>query len=471
MKTINLLFLAFLFANPSFAQCYSTVLNANNTIIARKHDGTLWARGYNSSGTVGNGAGSFVNTFIQIGSDSNWSDNISISSNMAFAIKTDNTLWVWGRPGNAAGIGNTDNTIYIVPTQVGTESNWEKIATNGVKSHAIKSDGTLWSWGLNTDGGLGFGSVDSQYYTNVPIQVGTENNWQDVYCGGTGSFAIKADGTLWSWGSKLSLAGYGNPLLNNAFSSPHQIGTDTNWRNVSTQNQMAIGLKTNGTIWGWGATQNSLFGNGTPNAALFYSNTPIQIGNDTDWQQISLAMNTAVALKTNGTRWGWGYNSTHDLGMGQGNNSQITFPTQLDSDTDWVYVTIDKNLGGGLGIKQNNSLYYWGGTYYLGQQGSYYVPTLLGSTCSLNTISFQNQNAITVFPNPANNIATIQFSEKTEIQFEFNIINILGQTIYTNEIKSIASEFPIDLTNYPSGAYFVTIKSNSKFYSLKLIKN
>ena len=105
---------------------------------------------------------------------------------------------------------------------------------------ALKVDGTLWSWGDNSEGQLGVNSKTSQ---SSPTQIGTETTWGNgVYNfnnGGDYTFtlgalqgsAVKTDGTLWSWGKN----GEGNLGHNNRsdYSSPRQVGTDTNWGGVA----------------------------------------------------------------------------------------------------------------------------------------------------------------------------------------------------------------------------------------------
>ncbi|MBK7959174.1 MAG: hypothetical protein IPK03_14415 [Bacteroidetes bacterium] len=98
-------------------------------------------------------------------------------------------------PFGQIGIGTkTDRTS---PIQVGTAVNWVSIAAGNGHSLGIKSDGTLWAWGRNTDGQLGNGiTIDSA----SPVQIGVANNWVSVSAGASHTFAIKSNGTLWAWG-------------------------------------------------------------------------------------------------------------------------------------------------------------------------------------------------------------------------------------------------------------------------------
>ena len=115
------------------------------------------------------------------------------------------TLWAWGQ--NTFGqLG--DNTTITRSTPVTTfagGTNWKQVAggKGGASQHtaAIKTDGTLWTWGLNTNGQLGIILFGVTTYKPTPVTTfagGT--NWKQVDCGNSHTAAIKTDGTLWTWG-------------------------------------------------------------------------------------------------------------------------------------------------------------------------------------------------------------------------------------------------------------------------------
>jgi alpha-tubulin suppressor-like RCC1 family protein len=206
---------------------WSKISSGINAILATKTDGTLWAWGTNSQGELGLNDRINRSSPVQVSFDTNWS-KIFNKKGISLAIKTDGTLWSWGS--NFYGqLGLNDRINRSSPTQVGIATNWRDISFGA----AIKTDGTLWSWGRNQLGQLGQNNL---IYRSSPVQVGTANNWLTVSSGTTSDrsenmSAIKTDGTLWSWGQNLDgVLGTNNTTYR---SSPVQVGTDITWSNVS----------------------------------------------------------------------------------------------------------------------------------------------------------------------------------------------------------------------------------------------
>jgi alpha-tubulin suppressor-like RCC1 family protein len=129
-----------------------------------------------------------------------WKIIKSDGSNQTFAIKNDGTLWGWGH-NNFGQIGDGthgDGTNKSSPTQIGIDSDWETIAVGLYHSVALKTNGTLWTWGLNLTGELGDGTYDYGTEKYIPTQIGTATDWKSVAAGAYHSLAIKNDGSLWA---------------------------------------------------------------------------------------------------------------------------------------------------------------------------------------------------------------------------------------------------------------------------------
>jgi len=325
--------------------------------VALKSDGTLWTWGQNNYGQLGNGnTGTNINTPTQAGSATNWS-SISVKGYYSTALKSDGTLWTWGRNNyGQLGNGNTGTNINT-PTQVGSATNWSSVSAGSYHVTALKSDGTLWTWGRNIFGELGNGTnID----TNTPTQVGSATNWSSVAVGAFHTVALKNDGTLWTWGqNNYGQLGNGTNINTN---TPTQVGSATNWSSVAAGTYYTIAIKSDGTLWTWGRNSDGQLGNGTTGGNI---NTPIQVGSATNWSSVSPSVSHAVAIKSDGTLWSWGRNTYGQLG----NETTAVFtstPTQVGSATNWS--SVSTGFYHTTTVKSDNSVWTWGYNLY-GQLG------------------------------------------------------------------------------------------------------
>lgn len=259
-----------------------------------KTDGTLWTWGQGDiRGDTISGARSSPGQTIALGT--NWKD-LDIGSYHVISLKMDGTLWTWGT--NYCGkLGDNTASFRNSPVQtIAGGNNWSKISSRSQASGAIKSDGTLWLWGRNSVGILGNNSTIS---ASSPIQtISGGNNWKQVSVGCTVS-AVKTDGTLWLWGYG-GVGGLGN-LNTIPRSSPVQTITGgSNWKCTTTGGTAAtitFAIKTDGTLWAWG------FGTGRRGDNNFYSlSSPVQtISKGTDWKAICSGYG-GIAIREEG---GW----------------------------------------------------------------------------------------------------------------------------------------------------------------------
>ena len=322
------------YSSPKQVGALTDWLNVSGTYhtVAVKSDGTLWTCGLNTYGQLGLGNTTNYSSPKQVGSLTAWSTTAA-GSYSTFALKTDGTLWSWGRAQTYGQLGLGNTTNYSSPKQVGALTNWLKIACANYSTLAIKTDGTLWSWGRNDYGGL-LGLNNTTNYSS-PKQVGALTNWKTLFNDGTGSmvqvYAIKTDGTLWSWGVGVDGGlGLGNTTY---YSSPKQVGALTTWLYVSGGSNFGIAAKTDNTLWTWGKNTFGQLGDGTTSRKL----SPIQVGALTNWLKVSAAGYRCGALKTNGTLWTWGRNGFGQLGLG--NTTDYSSPKQVGSLTTWLQVS------------------------------------------------------------------------------------------------------------------------------------
>jgi len=286
---------------------------------------TLWVWGNNQYGNLGQNNKTERSSPIQIGTDTDWKTFSACYEQTCFGIRTNGTLWSWGYNGfGVLGINGSVNARRSSPTQI-PGTTWSQFHGRRGAASAIKTDGTLWMWGRNSTGQLG---QNNKTYYSSPVQIpGT--SWSTANTGSS-SFAIRTDGTLWAWGGENN---YGQSGLNDksARSSPVQI-PGTTWEKVYTAGLNASAIRTDGTLWTWG--RNASYGCLGQNNETNYS-SPVQIPGTT-WKNIGHASNWMTAVKTDGTLWGWGKNDKGQLG--QNSRTDYSSPVQVGSATDWSAV-------------------------------------------------------------------------------------------------------------------------------------
>jgi len=270
---------------------WSKVSTSGEHCLALTTSGTLWAWGLNNRGQLGLGNTTYRSSPVQVGALTTWR-KISTGNRNSFAIKADGTLWAWGF-NNWGQLGlNNAGIYYSSPKQVGALTTWAEVNGGNLHTIALKTDGTLWAWGRNTVGQLG---INITYYSySSPKQVGALTTWASVNMKEADtSAAVRTNGTLWTWGlNSFGQLGIGNTT---DYSSPKQVGALTNW---STKTIMSyyncFAIKTDGTLWtwGWGNDGASGLGNTTN-----YS-SPKQIGALTTWKAISSGQLGGMAIKT-----------------------------------------------------------------------------------------------------------------------------------------------------------------------------
>jgi len=229
---------------------------------------------------------------------------------------------------------------------------WKTVSASDNTTYAIKADGTLWAWGDNEEGQLGIGDTGMKL-SSVPMQIGTDSNWKQVYGARGAGFFLKEDGTLWTAGSnEQGMSGVGDGVTKHT--SLIQVGTDSDWAEVFCSADWCytvLALKTDGSLWGWGSGSNFGLGQGNTNNSA----VPIRIGTDNDWKTISVGASHILALKNDGSLWGWGFASYKQLMNPE--SGSIKVPTRLGDETWTAAYAIDN---ASYGVKADGTLWAWG---------------------------------------------------------------------------------------------------------------
>lgn len=453
-KTITLLLALVTFSLS--AQCWQNIAKGTYFTLAQKTDGTLWGWGYNQYGQLGDGSNANRSLPTQIGGANNWI-KIAAGGSHSLGIRANGSLWSWGY-NNQGQLGDGSSVTYRnTPQQVGTATNWAFVAAGDDFSFAIKTDGTLWAWGRNNYCQLGDATYMNQ---NVPVQVGTANNWTSVSAGMFHAVGIRSNGTLWAWG-RNNRGQLGDGSTTNR-EEPVQIGTG--WQQVDAGDEHTIGKKTNGTIFSWGYGFLGRLG-----LTDYDTHTiPTQIGTESNWQSVAAGDEHSYAIKTNGTLWACGYGHSGQLGNNSFMANGISVFQQIGTSTGYQQVFAGKQDG--MTIRANNLLYGWGGNHLGqlgdGTTSDKAFPVAVGCYNSVLAVD-QNQLAsdLKLYPNPVG--ATLHFTSAQNIG-KVAIYNVLGQQMSVQTVQG--NEGQVDTAALSAGTYYVKIESGNQTQTYKIIK-
>ncbi len=290
--------------------------------MALKTDGTLWAWGANDSGQLGLKNTAERNSPTQVEPGSTWKA-VSCGQDFTLAIKSNGTLWAWGDNSDGQlGLGTADNHVHPTPAQVGTASDWTAVSCGYVDTLAVQSNGTLWGWGSNGNGELG---VNNTNQTNTPTQVGSATTWTAVSVSGTDWYTLAIqDGTLWAFGHNDDYQlGLGSNNTNDE-TTPTQVGTDSTWKAVSGGGGFNLAVKADGSLWSWGYSSSGNLGLGHMSQTV---TSPTRVGTGHAWTAVSCGYEQTMVLRSDGTLWACGDSFWGDLGLG--NTPDKDVPTEI----------------------------------------------------------------------------------------------------------------------------------------------
>ena len=293
----------------------------------------LWTWGLNGDGQLGDNTIISRSTPVTTSAGgSNWKQ-VAGGNNHTAAIKTDGTLWTWGlNASGQLGVNNTNRGCTPVTTSTGG-TNWKQVACGRVHTAAVKTDGTLWTWGSNVGGQLGDNTAINRSTPVTTFAGGT--NWKQVACGGYFTSAIKTDGTLWGWGESGNGQLGDNAFTNLGKSTPvTTFAGGTNWKQVACGFRHTAAIKTDGTLWGWGT---NYYGELGDNTAVNRSIPITTFAGGTNWKQVNCGQYHTAAIKTDGTLWTWGFNTSGQLGNNT-TTDRSTPVTTFAGGTNWKQV-------------------------------------------------------------------------------------------------------------------------------------
>jgi alpha-tubulin suppressor-like RCC1 family protein len=306
-------------------------------IVATTHNtffltnGTVWAWGDNSSGQIGKGTTTTpITTPVQV-SDLTDVTAIAAGAAHAVALKKDGTVWTWGDNSNGQLGNGSTSTQSLTPVQVGGLTDMTAIAAGANHTVALKKDGTVWTWGDNSNGQLGDGSTTQ---SSTPVKVSSLTGITDIAAGNAHTVARKNDGTVWTWGDNSNgQLGNGNTTQKTTpvqVSDPSDSSSElTGVTTIAAGAAHTVALKNDGTVRTWGDNSNGQLGDGKTTQ----KKAPVQVSGLSKVIAISAGGANTAALKDDGTAWIWGNNSNGQIGNGT-TTTPITTPVQVSDPSD-----------------------------------------------------------------------------------------------------------------------------------------
>ncbi len=253
----------------------------------------------------------------------------------------------------------------------------------------LAPDGSMWSWGGEDRGWpvLGQGKVNLAPHL---LRIGSETNWVFVSAGDDHNLALKSDGTIWAWGAnyrgQLGDGRSGVKLANGTLNIEHlpvHTVEGSDWVRVEAGSISSYALKRDGSLWAWGLNNFCQLGIGT----WADSAKAVQVGTATNWTKIRAGGVSAAGIQSDGSLWIWG--GSPKLGNTTPQSPQnLLVPTLITSDTNWIDVSVAFNLW--LAIKSDGTLWAWGRnahTFTGGSEDACETPTRIGHETDWHSVS------------------------------------------------------------------------------------
>lgn len=345
-----------------------TALASSDTeVLANLSDGSVWAWGSDAFGDLGNNSTTDSHVPVQVlgaGGTGTLGSIVAVAAGSGFglALRADGTVWSWGYNSNGQ-LGNNTTTDSHVPVQVlgaggaGTLSSVVAISAGNYWSMALKSDGTVWTWGANSAGQLG---INSTLDSHTPAQVkgvggsGTLASITAIAASTDHALALKSDGSVCSWGNNSSgQLGNNTTTQSNApvqVIGPGGTGTLTGVAQLATGTGLDISvvLKSDGTVWTWGADGDGKLGN---NGGA-QSNVPVEVvgsggtGVLSGVAAVASGYQFELAMLADGSVWGWGDGSGGQLADGSIAQQHTPVRAEGISGSGWLAGAVGLAAGG-----------------------------------------------------------------------------------------------------------------------------
>ncbi|MES2297583.1 MAG: Ig-like domain-containing protein [Pseudomonadota bacterium] len=322
-----------------------------------------------------------INPVIAIGTSKQFSATGTYSDGKITPITSTDLIWSTGgttvatmfSTGLVTGksVGSDTVTVRLGnvtgKTTLTVKAPWVAVAAGGSHTVARKADGTLLAWGLNRSGQVGDEStIDKKVPT---IVAGSATTWTSIAAGEFHTVALRSDGSLWAWGANQNgQLGDGSTIDRSA---PKRIGTSTAWAAVATGKAHTIAIQKDGTLWTWGRNFNGQLGDASTTdkwiptkitvtaAAVPPATTGVAVSWSTDAHSLSAGDAHSIVRATDGSIWVFGGNGSGQLGKGTISATvNVTAPSMLGTAKNWIAVSAGALHT--MALRADGALFSWG---------------------------------------------------------------------------------------------------------------
>jgi alpha-tubulin suppressor-like RCC1 family protein len=301
--------------------------------IALLSDGCVMAWGNNNMKQLGNSSisqSSYLPVYVNGPGEEAYLKNViavAAGNYHSAALCSDGTVWTWGtnthgQLGNNTQIERSQSRPMKVTNSDGTGflSDIAAISAGAYHTLALSKSGIVYAWGNNESGQLGLGS--DAMYLMMPFPINELTDITHISAGASHSLARKSNGTVWAWGKNES-GQLGYPTNNSSNSrSPHQVldsdGVNNliNVVNISAGGSHSLALKDDSTMMAWGNNSYGQIGDGSETSTLYPTSVKRTNGLDLleNIVDINSGANFSLARLKDGHLMAWGENNEGQLG-------------------------------------------------------------------------------------------------------------------------------------------------------------
>ncbi|TXK67400.1 hypothetical protein FU659_34730, partial [Paenibacillus sp. N3.4] len=304
-------------------------------------------------------------------------NQISESQAHIAALATNGQVYTWGyNYAGQIGDGTTAprTTIFKVPN---LPKNIIAVQAGEGNTTVLTSDGHIWKWGSNDFSGPKMingidhvvsissqgsnivaiksdGTVSKFIHYVSPSQVmnldhviAVKEMWSDT------AVVLKSDGTVWAWGAN------DNGQLGDGTSvnkpNPVQITGLPFITDIKTGNQHTLALSVTGAVYAWGSNSDGQVGNGTEDNQL----VPYEVEGLSNITRIGAGNYYSFAIDKDGKIYAWGYNGEGNLGLNTNERNRFT-PSQMVSSLTNVVAITGGEGNTGIALQSNGDVWTWG---------------------------------------------------------------------------------------------------------------